>query len=115
MKTTFDLPEPLLREAKSMAAQQGRPLRDLVAEAIAEKLDTQTAGRQRRSEPPADEWAAFLATLAHQPDGTYVNPNGIEDEGFFEELDNIRASRLAGQASLFPVRKRPVASARKKA
>jgi hypothetical protein len=38
MKTTFDLPEPLLRRAKAVAAHQGRPLRDLVAKAIEGKL-----------------------------------------------------------------------------
>jgi hypothetical protein len=38
MKTTVDLPEMLLREAKAMAARQGRTLRDFVAEAMNEKL-----------------------------------------------------------------------------
>ena len=38
MKTTFDLPEALLREAEAAAAREGRPLRDLVADALAEKL-----------------------------------------------------------------------------
>jgi hypothetical protein len=31
MKTTFDLPDPLLRRAKAVAAEQGRPLRDFIA------------------------------------------------------------------------------------
>ena len=38
MKTTVDLPETLLRDAKATAASQGRSLRDLVAEALNEKL-----------------------------------------------------------------------------
>ena len=114
MKTTFDLPEPLLRRAKAAAAHQGRPLRDLVAEAIADKLGMQAAAQQRRSEPAPAEWAAVLATLVRQPDGTYVNPNGIEDEGFFDELENIRSGRLAEQARLFPAPKRSAASALKK-
>jgi len=38
VKTTFDLPDPLMRKAKALAARQGRPLRDFVAEAIDEKL-----------------------------------------------------------------------------
>ncbi|MBA2431911.1 MAG: hypothetical protein H0V56_07325 [Chthoniobacterales bacterium] len=46
MKTTFDLPEALLREAKAVAARQGRPLRDFVAEAMTEKLTaTQSSNR----------------------------------------------------------------------
>lgn len=38
MKTTVDLPDSLLRDAKAAAARQGRTLRDLVAEALNEKL-----------------------------------------------------------------------------
>ena len=38
MKTTVDLPPSLLREAKAVAARQGRTLRDFVAEAMNEKL-----------------------------------------------------------------------------
>lgn len=108
MKTTFDLPDPLLRRAKAVAAEQGRPLRDLIAEAITEKL---AAARRnlpvRRSEPPAHEWAAYLATLEQQPDGSYINPNGIDDDSYFDDLDDIRASRLQAQARLFPAPKRP--------
>jgi hypothetical protein len=63
MKTTFDLPDdPLLRKAKALAAQQGRPLRDLVAEAIGEKLegavDARKAGRGRQA--AWERWKARL-------------------------------------------------------
>ena len=46
-----------------------------------------------------------------EPDGSYINPNGIDDESFFEDLDDIRASRLKSQARLIPgiaMPKRPV-------
>ena len=59
MKTTFDLPEPLLREAKSVAAKQGRPLRDLVAEALAEKLALAGRGKSP-SRGRLSEWKAFF-------------------------------------------------------
>ena len=109
MKTTFDLPDPLLRRAKAVAAEQGRPLRDLIAEAITDKLAAPPRDVPlRRSEPPAQEWEAYLATLERQPDGSYVNPNGIDDESYFEDLDDIRASRLKSQTRLFPALKRPV-------
>lgn len=109
MKTTFDLPDPLLRRAKAVAAEQGRPLRDLIAEAIIDKLAAPPRDAPlRRSEPPAHEWEAYLATLELQPDGSYINPNGIDDEAYFDGLDDIRASRLKSQARLFPARKRPV-------
>jgi hypothetical protein len=38
MKTTLDIPDPLFRRAKSVAAERGIPLRALVSEALAEKL-----------------------------------------------------------------------------
>ncbi len=38
MKTTLEIPDALFRRAKSAAAHQGIPLRELVSEAIAEKL-----------------------------------------------------------------------------
>jgi hypothetical protein len=41
VKTTVDIPESLLREAKAVAARQGRTLRDFVTEAMNEKLEGQ--------------------------------------------------------------------------
>jgi hypothetical protein len=38
MKTTLEIPDPLFRRAKSVAAERGIPLRALVTEALAEKL-----------------------------------------------------------------------------
>jgi hypothetical protein len=38
MKTTLDLPEHLVRQAKQRALQQGRPLKDLVADLIRQGL-----------------------------------------------------------------------------
>lgn len=110
MKTTFDLPDPLLRRAKAAAAAQGRPLRDLVAEAIEARLAAPAPPRQRRSEPPLDDWKAFLDTLLLQPDGTYINPNGLDDDDvFFDALDEIRSSRLREQTAQFEPKATPTA------
>jgi hypothetical protein len=38
MKTTVEIPDSLFRRAKSAAAQRGIPLRELVSEALADKL-----------------------------------------------------------------------------
>jgi hypothetical protein len=38
MKTTLEIPDDLFRRAKSAAAEQGIPLRELVSEALAEEL-----------------------------------------------------------------------------
>lgn len=90
MKTTFDLPDPLLRKAKAAAADQGRPLRDLVAEALTEKLGALARAKTARSARDS-EWKAFEAKLQKLPDGSYFNPEGIDDPAFFEALESIRA------------------------
>ena len=100
MKTTFDLPEPLLRRAKAAAAHQGRPLRDLVAEAIEAKLaadDALSDAATSKSASPDHGWKAFAARLVKQEDGTWVNPDGIDDERFFQALEDIRAERRRAQ------------------
>ena len=38
MKTTIEIPDPLFRKAKSTAADRGQTLKDLVTEALREKL-----------------------------------------------------------------------------
>jgi hypothetical protein len=38
VKTTLEIPDALFRRAKSAAAESGIPLRELVTEALAEKL-----------------------------------------------------------------------------
>jgi hypothetical protein len=38
MKTTFELPDRIFREAKSMAASQGKTIRQFFTEGVTEKL-----------------------------------------------------------------------------
>ena len=96
VKTTFDLPDPLLRKAKAAAADQGRPLRDLVAEALKDKLSAlglaKSASRGRIS-----EWKAFEARLQKQPDGSYLNPDIPEEDNFGEILQALRQERRVWQ------------------
>ena len=40
MKTTLEIPDALFRQAKTVAAQKGIPLRELVTEALTDKLRT---------------------------------------------------------------------------
>ena len=105
MKTTFDLPDPLVRKAKAWAARQGRPLRDFVAEAIDEKLaqtateiaDTPAVSAERRQ-----AWERWRSRLVEQPDGTWLNPEGIADEGFYETLEQIRREAWTERDPLDP-------------
>lgn len=50
MKTTIEIPDPLLRRAKSKAAERGLTLKELVTEALQEKLAAETV-RTRAGEP----------------------------------------------------------------
>ena len=44
MKTTLEIPDPLFRRAKARAAERGQSLRQLVSEAIQEKLAADAGG-----------------------------------------------------------------------
>jgi hypothetical protein len=92
VKTTFDLPDALVRRAKALAATQGRPLRDLVAEAIDEKLvDSGEPEPGRPGSPGREAWERWKARLESLPDGSAFNPEGIDDEAFFRSLAEVRA------------------------
>jgi hypothetical protein len=45
MKTTIEIPDPLFRKAKSKAAERGQTLKELVTEALQEKLAVPTGAR----------------------------------------------------------------------
>lgn len=56
MRTTLDLPEPLLRQLKSQAALEGTTLKNLVRDAIERGLAIQASpakARRARSELPS--------------------------------------------------------------
>jgi len=57
MKTTLEIPDALFRQAKTVAAQKGIPLRELVTEALAEKLRPAAT-----SEKP---WMSSFGGLSH--------------------------------------------------
>ena len=50
MKTTLVIPDPLFRRAKSRAAERGQTLKELVTEALQEKLAART-GKAVFTEP----------------------------------------------------------------
>lgn len=59
MKTTIEIPDPLFRKAKSKAAERGQTLKELVAEALREKLAT-NASTVQLGEP---EWMQGFGKL----------------------------------------------------
>ena len=80
MKTTIELPDHLLRQAKILAVQQGRTLKDLMTEALRAHLAT--------GPPPPP--------IPHDSGGVLD-----EDDPFFEALEKVRAwgnSQMPGSA-----------------
>ena len=60
VKTTLEIPGPLFRRAKATAARQGRTLKQLVQEALSEKI-ARIDGSSRRRKP----WMVLAGGLKH--------------------------------------------------
>jgi hypothetical protein len=58
MKTTLEIPDPVFRRAKSVAAARGIPLREFVTEAVKDKL----ALDAKTTEKP---WVKHMGKLKH--------------------------------------------------
>ena len=58
MKTTLEIPDPIFRRAKSVAAERGIPFRVFVTEAVKDKLTAET----RKTEKP---WVKHMGKLKH--------------------------------------------------
>ena len=74
MKTTLEIPDPIFRRAKSIAAQRGIALRAFVTEAVEEKL----AATSQKEEKP---WVRLAGGLKHLHKET-VRINGIMNAEF---------------------------------
>ncbi len=78
MKTTLEIPTPVFRRAKARAAEEGIPLRQLVTDAVREKLDTKPAGTEK-------PWMKMAGGLKHLKKETARINRLIEEE--FESLE----------------------------
>ncbi|MGA9527112.1 MAG: hypothetical protein WBS24_03240 [Terriglobales bacterium] len=87
MKTTLEIPDLLFRRAKSVAAERGIPLRQLVTEAVQEKL------RMTSQEKP---WMKHVGKLKHLHGERKQIEKRVEET--FERIDReIWQGRLAGK------------------
>ena len=77
MKTTFELPDELLREAKATAARKGQSLKSFVAAAIEAKLE-------RDGDLPKP-WLKHFGSLKHLREETKRIETIIDEE--FETID----------------------------
>lgn len=78
MKTTIELPDPILRQARILAAARGTTLKQLFTEALEEKLRTAPERlRNARAERP---WMAGFGELSHLSEETRRIQRIIDDE-----------------------------------
>ena len=76
MKTTLEIPDPILRKAKVQAAQRGIPLRQFVTEAVQEKLAA------KATEKP---WMKAVGGLRHLHEENVRIQKLIDEE--FEQIE----------------------------
>lgn len=80
LKTTWEIPEPLFRKAKAIAARQGRTLKQLFQEALSEKIArVNGAGSQRKP------WMLLAGGLQHLHHENRRIERLIEEE--FEQVE----------------------------
>jgi hypothetical protein len=82
MKTTVELPEALFRRAKSMAAQEGVTLKQLLTEALASRLELRTGARNGKAPP---RWMRAYGALRHLRGERKAIERAIESE--FEKIE----------------------------
>jgi hypothetical protein len=78
VKTTLEIPDTVFRRAKSKAAEQGKPLRQFVTEAVEDKLKAAPAGGQK-------PWMKHIGKLKDLRKETERINRVIEDS--FEDID----------------------------
>ncbi|MGB8888490.1 MAG: hypothetical protein WCC87_17310 [Candidatus Korobacteraceae bacterium] len=78
MKTTLEIPDAVFRRAKSVAARRGIPLRELVTEAVKDKL----AEADKAADKP---WMAAFGKLRRLRKETARINRRIEEE--FEQVE----------------------------
>lgn len=64
MKTTVELPDPLMTEVKVLAAREQRKLGELMAELVRAGLDARTPGGEAGQAASAEAWLAAWLQLA---------------------------------------------------
>jgi hypothetical protein len=78
VKTTLEIPDAIFRRAKARAAEQGIPLRQLVSEAVGEKLSGSGAAGER-------PWVKLAGGLRHlRKESTRIRRK-VEEE--FERIE----------------------------
>ena len=82
MKTTIEIPDPLFRKAKSKAAERGQTLKEMVTEALQEKLAAGTDNTRPGGEP---EWMQGFGKLCRLREETQRIQARIDEQ--FEVIE----------------------------
>jgi len=83
MKTTIELPEALFRRAKSMAAQEGVTLKQLLTQALESRLDVRGSACDGKAAAP--RWMRAYGALRHLRQERTAIDRAIEFE--FEKIE----------------------------
>ena len=78
MKTTLEIPDPIFRRAKSVAAERGIPFREFVTEAVRDKLASDAKVAEQT-------WMTAFGKLRHLRKETARINRLIEEE--FEQIE----------------------------
>jgi hypothetical protein len=88
MRTTVDIPDELLRRAKSEAALRGRKLKDLVEEGLRHVLERREAPAETEQKPPLPRKGSLHEALQDlcgifddAPSDLSTNPKYFDDFG----------------------------------
>ena len=79
MKTTLEIPDAIFRQAKSVAAARGMPLREFVTEAVKDKLVSE-------AKSSAKPWLKHMGKLRHLRKETARISRLIEEDS--EKIDS---------------------------
>ena len=71
MRTTIDLPDPLFRELKAVAARRGTSLKTVIRAAVEEEI--------RKTENKAGRRVKFPLLSSHEPGSLHLTNADIED------------------------------------
>lgn len=97
MRTTLDLPDPLMRRVKIRAASEGRKLKELIADLLEKGMDTPAAEVLRESELPyvIDPKTAMAVSRTLNTPG-FVPPTAKESQAMIERANEEEDLRRAG-------------------
>ena len=97
MRTTLDLPDPLMRRVKIRAASEGRKLEELIADLLEKGMDTPAVETLREGERPytIDPKTGMAVSRTLNTPG-FVPPTAKESHAMIERANEEEDLRRAG-------------------